>query len=508
MRHANAVDAIERRDHAIIAEFPALPGIVEPPAVVSQATVFRLYPNKRQAQAFGSWMGAGRWTWNRFCEINEQIYQAEGRFAFHAELSSLLSTMKKAKGLEWLAEPPAIHLVDVSRRYDSALRRFLGDRRKVAAGTLSKGKAAGFPRFKKKRDSQGSVYLSPQTFTLIKREATDKARGWIELPGMDETVVWTKATRKGVSEKTVNLRHAVRIRGGRWPDGTIRSATIKYDGDRWFLCVQFDGQPPEKHGDPVEIATGYDLGCGKLAVGSDGTLVPAGRNLRKARKKLRRHQRSAARRYQARLARQETLREKDSKIHLFKSRNEAKAYGRVAATHRQVKCRRSNMVHKFTHRATAKAAVICAEDLHVAGMVKNRSLALSVSDAGMGEVLRQLGYKSVWRGRHFVKIGRFEASSQTCSVCGAVHTEMKDLKRRRFVCDCGLDIDRDENAALNILRWGLRDLVRRGTPEVTPEGEPSSGRKTPRKGKGLRRNSARRTGNVEPHALPPNPVSA
>jgi transposase len=320
----DGIRATRRRDLAIITAFPALPDVKERPETVRRATVFRLYPNRAQEQAFRSWIGAGRWFWNRCVEINEHLYALEGRFAFHAELSALLPLMKRAKGLDWLRQPPAIHLVDVSRRYDAAPRRFLEDRRKVKAGRLSPAKAAGFPGFKTKRQGEGSIYLSGQSIALIRRAAAgDRARGRVELPDMDETVVWEKKSRRGkATEKTVPLRRAVRIRGGRWPAGQIRSATIRRDGNQWYLSVQFDGPPPRRtarpaapagrvlhphpcrdHGPAIDHtappalpAVGYDLGCGDLAVASDGHRVPAGRNLRKALRRLRRQRRAASRR--------------------------------------------------------------------------------------------------------------------------------------------------------------------------------------------------------------------
>ena len=495
MKLVQAQGAERRRDLEIVASYPALPARPEIPETVQQAVVFRLYPNKAQAQAFRSWIGAGRWVWNRFVEHNAKRYDETKTFAFHSELTKLLPEWKKDPELAWLKDPPAIHLVDVSRRYDAALRRFLADRAKVAAGTLARSRASGFPTFKKKRDGEGSIYLSSQSLKLIRRKATDRARGWVEIANLDETVVWSQ----GASEKVVDLRRAVRIRGGRWPTGTIRSATIRQDGDQWTLAVQFDGPVPTKAPEPELEALGIDLGVADLAVMSDGTRVAAGRGLRKAQKQLRRRQRALSRRILQRKRREE--REKTS---IPRSRRERLARARVAATHRQVRRRRSDTIHQLTHRATAKAAVICVEDLNVSGMVKNDRLALSVSDAGMGEVLRRLADKSAWRGRSFVKIDRFAPSSKTCSSCGHVHDGLA-LGDRRWTCaSCGEQHDRDVNASLNILRWGLTNLLRRGTPNVKPVESGALAARPIRKGKGLRRNSARRSGNV---AEPQDPMS-
>jgi putative transposase len=532
MRLTDASGAQRRRDLEIIGEFPALPNRPERPAVVRQATVFRIYPNKAQEEAFRQWAGAGRWFWNKCVEINQQLYAHEGRFAFHSELSALLPEMKQDHAWPWLAEPPAIHLVDVSRRFDKALRDFLDDRRAVRDGRKTTAKAKDFPKFKSKRDRDVSIYLPGSAFKMIRRQAVapDKARGWVELPGMDETQVWTRVKRnERIEEKPIKLRRAIRIRGGRWPEGDIRSASIRRESGAWFLSVQFDAPPPTKverpsmpaptdtpvHPDPTAdngpavdpnaraetTAVGYDAGLKDLLVGSDGTRVPVGRNLRKAEKKLRREQQAASRRTQRRLAM-----EKREGRKLPKSSGERKAHARVAATHRQVRRRRSDLLHQTSHRATAKAWIVCVEDLNVAGMARSKHLAKSVADAGLGELQRQLAYKSRWRGRHFVKLDRFDASTQTCSGCGhRCEGEAKlSLSERRWTCpSCDERHDRDENASLNVLRWGLDRLIRRGTPEFTPgesgalagDSNPSGKR---RKGKGLRRNSARGTGNVEP----------
>lgn len=491
----------------VLASFPALPELMQTPEVVSQAAVFRIYPNQRQKEAFRQWIGAGRWVWNRCVEINQHLYDVEKRFAFHGELSSLLPQMKKANGLEWLAQPPAIHLVDICRRYDTALNKFLADRRKVRAGEMKQKKAAGFPKFKKKRDRQGSIYLAPSCINLIRREATPtSARGWVELPNMDQTEVWRKEVKRGPRKGQYNYserkrRYSIRIRGSRWPEGKIRSATIRENGpDIWVMSVQFDAPPPKlrRRGEDIPVpepevaARGYDLGLSAAVIGSDGEKVAPGRHLRKSLKKLRRIQRKSARRRQRRLE----LSTKQA-ARLPRSKGERLAYEQEARVHRQVRHARTDFLHKITSRAIAKSVVICAEDLNVSGMKQNSKLALSISDAGMGELLRQLDYKASWSGRHFVKVDRWAPSSKTCSACDHKLDELS-LKTRRWTCpSCGCEHDRDENAALNILRWGLEEALRRGTPEVT-----SGESRALARGKGLRRNSARkaleeRTGNID-----------
>jgi putative transposase len=119
-------------------------------------------------------------------------------------------------------------------------------------------------------------------------------------------------------------------------------------------------------------------------------------------------------------------------------------------------------------RSLAKTkSVIVVEDLHVRGMQRNRHLALSISDAGFGDLRRQLTYKCDWYGSRLVIADRFYPSSKTCSGCGCVK-ESLGLAERVFDCDaCGLSLDRDENAAVNLRRLGLAQLPE-GLREVTP----------------------------------------
>ena len=142
----------------------------------------------------------------------------------------------------------------------------------------------------------------------------------------------------------------------------------------------------------------------------------------------------------------------------------------LSRLHARVRRFRHGFIHQFTSWLTAKANVICVEDLAIKALMRTR-MAKSIGDAAWGEIVRQLTYKAGWKGKWVAEIDRWLPSSRVCSGCGQVHPEMKDLKVRRMVCECGVELDRDHNAALNILCWGLevwREKGGQGMAEPTP----------------------------------------
>ncbi len=129
----------------------------------------------------------------------------------------------------------------------------------------------------------------------------------------------------------------------------------------------------------------------------------------------------------------------------FKKRSKA-----IAITHARIAHIRKDSAHTLTCFLTKNHALVAIEDLHVAGMLKNHCLAQAVADSNFGEIRRQLEYKAAWRGVQIVTVNRFYPSSKTCSSCGCVKPELS-LSERVFVCEvCGLVLDRDLNAALNV----------------------------------------------------------
>lgn len=224
-------------------------------------------------------------------------------------------------------------------------------------------------------------------------------------------------------------------------DGRARiiGATVREQSGRWWVSFQVDIDRTDiniRRAVTDDAPTcGVDLGLKTFAVIADDTaaveevhapraLIAAQRTLRRANKALARRQRG--------------------------SNNRTKAVRKVAAVHLKVAHRRADFLHQLTTRLARTKRAIAVESLNVAGMVRNRRLARAISDAGFGEFIRQLEYKTGWYGSKLWAANRWYPSSKTCGDCGAINTGLT-LSDRAWACHCGAVHDRDHNAARNLL---------------------------------------------------------
>jgi putative transposase len=223
----------------------------------------------------------------------------------------------------------------------------------------------------------------------------------------------------------------------------VYSATLSERAGRWIVSLtgvaaelhQVERSRTSRHAIPV----GVDRGITSLAVAADSNGVPfktfeGVKPLREAQRKLKAANQALARTTPG-------------------SKGRQRARSRLAKTHRKVANTRRHWVHQTSRALVSEAQVLVIEDLNVKGMVRNRRLAKSVSDAAMGELSRQILYKATWHGVEVRVADRFFPSSKSCSGCGEVKNEL-NLSERTYSCDvCSLVIDRDLNAAINLARW-------------------------------------------------------
>jgi len=384
--------------------------------LTQQGYTFELDPNRAQRVQLAKSVGCSRYVYNWGLAESLAAYEATGRRPKHGDLKKWLVELKKGD-CPWLYEVSA-HigqqaLVDLERAFDRFFKGLKGE-----------GPKAGYPRFKRKGERDSARFYE---VTLEERH--------LRLPNVGRVRLKESASERGFQ-------------------GRVLSATVRRRADRWFvsLCVERERELPERK--PVRrptVVVGVDLGLKAAAVIHDGVttrVLEPQQALRKNLRKLRRLDRQLARKQKG-------------------SANREKAKLRRARLHYRIACQRQDYLHQLSSSLARTKSVIVLEDLHVKGMQRNRRLSVSISDAGMGELRRQLVYKGEWYGSTLVIADRWFPSSKLCSSCGVIK-DMLSLSTRVFECEaCGVSLDRDENAAINLRRLGLAQLPvdRR---EVTP----------------------------------------
>jgi putative transposase len=331
------------------------------------------------------------------------------------------------KGLLWRHELPADVFECASVDAAHALENFSVSRRGERSGV-----PVGFPRFQVK----GKVRPS---FRLRNRATPGRAPSSQPIRFSDPTHL--RLPKFGPVKLFGSTREVRRmIDAGRFH---VYSATLSERAGRWTVSLsgvaaefhQAERSRTNRHTVPV----GVDRGITSLAVAADadGNLFESFEGV----KTLREAQRTLKAANQA-LARTTPG-----------SKGRQRARARLAKTHRKVANTRRHLVHGVSKALVTRCQVLVIEDLNVAGMVRNRHLAKSISDAAMGELSRQILYKSKWHGVEVRVADRFFPSSKTCSGCGEVKSELS-LSQRTYSCgSCDLTIDRDLNAAINLARW-------------------------------------------------------
>lgn len=392
--------------------------------MLRKAYRFRMEPTATQAGRLEFMAGARRYAYNWALERRRDYYQAHGTGISKRQLSSELTALKKQPGTEWLKEADSQALQQALRDLERAFEVFFARR-------------ARYPRFRsKKRDAA--------TFRVPQRVKLEAGRVYVPKVG------W------------------VRFRQSREAIGTIKGATFKQSPTgKWFVTLTAEFEKPDlplPAADPTRVV-GVDVGLESLVALDDGRKVAAPKHLRRAEKQLARAQRALARKQKG-------------------SNNRARARLQVARLHEKVKNQRLDHLHKLTTRLVNESDAVCIEDLSLKGLARTK-LAKSIHDAALGELRRQLEYKTVWSRKRLLVVGRYYPSSKTCGACGLINQDLK-LSDRSWSCTCGLMHDRDVNAARNIRTEGLRMLVAAGHAEtlnacggdVRP---PALGRQTPAK---------------------------
>jgi putative transposase len=364
---------------------------------------FRLYPEPGQRAALARAFGCARVVFNDAVRAREDARAAQLPFPTAAQLSKWLITQARhTVERSWLGEVSSVILQQALRDVEAAYRNFF-----ASLKGERKGPGVGAPRFKSRKDARQSIRFTANARWKI------TGQGRLLLPKIGEVrVKWSRVLPAVPSSVTVILDSA-----GRYFASFVIDTDPDTDRARW--------DEPEP-GSTI----GIDLGLTHFAVLSDGTKIDSPRFLPRAEKKLKKAQRELSRKQKG-------------------SKNRAKARLRVARIHAQVADARKEFHHQLSTRLIRENQAVAVEDLAVSGLARTR-LAKSVHDAGWTQFVTMLDYKAQRYGRTFVKVGRFEPTSQVCSACG--HRDgPKRLDVREWTCPaCGTRHDRDVNAAKNV----------------------------------------------------------
>ncbi|MGL5059585.1 MAG: RNA-guided endonuclease InsQ/TnpB family protein [Microcoleus sp.] len=371
-----------------------------------KAFSYRFYPTPEQENLLRRTIGCVRLVYNRVLAARTQAWYLEQKRVGYTETNSMLTSWKKTLELDFLNDVSSVPLQQCLRHLQTAYNNFFDGRAK-------------YPNFKKKRDG-GSAQFTKSAFKF-KDGQVYLAKCTDPLP-----IRWSRTLPDNAIPSTITVKLAP---SGRW------SVSLLVD-------VEIEALPK------TDDRVGIDLGITSLVAMSTGEKIVNPKGFKAKYRKLRRAQKALSRKQKG-------------------SNNRHKARLKVARVHQSIADARIDNLHKLTTRLVRENQIIAVEDLAVKNLVKNPKLALAISDASWGELVRQLEYKCDWYGRTLIKIDRWFPSSKRCFECGYI-VEKLPLNVREWDCPhCGSHHDRDINAAKNILAAGLAVSVCGAT--VRPE---------------------------------------
>ena len=364
---------------------------------ITRSYKYRVYPNKKQKELIAKTFGCCRFVYNYYLDKRIKEWKNNKKTLGFFACCKDLTILKQEK--EWLREPDKCSLQNELKHLDAVYKKFFKEHK-------------GFPKFKSKKTHRFS-YTTNVTNNNI--EFVNKK---IKLPKLG----W------------------VRTRDKQIPQGRILNATISQEpSGRYYVsvcCTDVDIKPYEKTNRKI----GIDLGIADFAITNNGTKYANPRYLAKSLDKLARLQQSLSRKTRG-------------------GKNWEKARIKVAKCYEHITNQKKDYLNKLSTKIVKGNDVICIEDLNIQDMIQdgNTTRRRNISDVSWYEFTQMLQYKSDWYGKKLVKIDQYYPSTQTCCYCGFKNVEAKDTSVRKWICPkCGQVHDRDINAAINILREGLK----------------------------------------------------
>lgn len=374
--------------------------------MTNRAIKYRAYPTTEQSVMFAKTFGCCRKVYNLMLSDKIESYKSTGKFV-------TVTPAKYKKDYPYLKEVDSLALANVQLNLQNAFKNRFSKSRK---------KNNRFPKFKSAKRSRKSYTTNNQHGTVA---ITDNS---IRLPkiGRVKAVIHRKPNDSWI----------------------LKSATVSQESDgKFYISVSFEiADSINTYVADTTNAIGLDYASDGLYVDNNGNVGTKHKYYRESHDKLAKAQRKLSRM-------------QGSKKHEIKSNNYLKQLRKVNKIHRHISNQRLDNLHKISTEIANQYDVVCVESLNMKSMSnKGFGNGKATLDNGYGMFLSMLEYKLSERNKYLVKVDKWFPSSQICHCCGKIHPEMKNLTIRTMNCDCGLTISRDQNAAINILREGLRIL--------------------------------------------------
>ena len=383
-----------------------------------RAVKIRLLPTPKQEKIFWQSADVARWSYNYFLSENKRTYQefldgkSKVKFLSAFETVKFIANVLKKTTHTWLSEVSAKASYKAVIDAETALKRFF------------KG-ISGYPKFKSRHKSKISFYVNHET---LKRTA-EGFRG----------------ERLGIVKTAYPLPKI---------EGHYSNPHISFDGKHWFLSISFEVKPPKVK--LTDETVGIDLGVKNLAVVSNGKIYPninKTRKVKQLQKRLKREQRKLSRKIEGNISIRDKMQRPIYKRSLKECINIQRQNEKIRLIYKHLTDIRNNYLHQTTSEIVkAKPFRVVMENLNISGLIKNRHFSKAIAEQKFYEFKRQMKYKCEFYDIEFVEVDRFYASSKTCSHCGRVKADLK-LSDRIYKCECGLTIDRDLNAAINLANY-------------------------------------------------------
>ena len=378
---------------------------------MKRAYKIEINPTDEQKSKIQQTIGVSRFIYNFYIARNKEIYEKEGKFVSGMEFSKWLNNeyIPNNKEMNWIREVSPKATKQAIMNGDKSFRDFFK-------------KAKGFPRFKKKKNQDVKAYFPKNNktdWTIERHRVKIPTLGWVRLKEFGYIPI----------------------------NSTVKSGTVSQKADRYYVSILVEEDYKEVS-KSINEGVGIDLGIKDFAICSDGNKfknINKTYNVKKLEKKLKREQRRLSRKYESL-----KIRNKNIKEGRPTRQNIQKQVVKVQKLHKRLTNIRTDYINKTVAKIVEqKPSYVTIEDLNVKGMMKNKHLSKAVAQQKFFEFKTKLTVKCKEKNIELRIVDRFYPSSKTCSQCGKVKKDLK-LSNRIYKCDCGLSVDRDLNASINL----------------------------------------------------------